>query len=52
MQESTKFGVKRPLGDPTAGATKRRRRNSDENKVVRLPPNAAKIRHRRVRCRF
>nr|XP_027219721.1 jmjC domain-containing histone demethylation protein 1-like [Penaeus vannamei] len=51
-RESTKFGVKRPLGDPTAGATKRRRRNSDENKVVRLPPNAAKIRHRRVRCKY
>ncbi|XP_047483967.1 uncharacterized protein LOC125035795 isoform X2 [Penaeus chinensis] len=51
-RESTKFGVKRPISDPTAGATKRRRRNSDENKVVRLPPNAAKIRHRRVRCKY
>ncbi|XP_042885733.1 lysine-specific demethylase 2A-like [Penaeus japonicus] len=51
-RESTKFGVKRPLTDPAGAMTKRRRRNSDENKVVRLPPNAAKIRHRRVRCKL
>ncbi|XP_069937749.1 lysine-specific demethylase 2B-like [Cherax quadricarinatus] len=51
-REPTKFGVKRPLGENTGGGIKRRRRNSDENRIVGLPPNAAKVRHRRVRCKL
>ncbi|XP_042220286.1 uncharacterized protein LOC121865035 isoform X3 [Homarus americanus] len=51
-REPTKFGIKRPLGEHTGGGLKRRRRNSDENRIVGLPPNVAKIRHRRVRCKF
>ncbi|XP_071513076.1 lysine-specific demethylase 2A-like isoform X3 [Panulirus ornatus] len=51
-REPTKFGIKRPLGENTGGGIKRRRRNSDENRIVGLPPNAAKVRHRRVRCKL
>ncbi|MPC63461.1 Lysine-specific demethylase 2B [Portunus trituberculatus] len=49
-REPTKFGVKRPLGENANSGIKRRRRNSDENRIVGLPPNVAKVRHRRVRC--
>ncbi|XP_045134294.1 lysine-specific demethylase 2A-like [Portunus trituberculatus] len=51
-REPTKFGVKRPLGENANSGIKRRRRNSDENRIVGLPPNVAKVRHRRVRCKL
>ena len=42
--------MKRPFGEIGSSGIKRRRRNSDENRIVGLPPNVAKVRHRRVRC--
>ncbi|XP_066957915.1 lysine-specific demethylase 2A-like isoform X3 [Macrobrachium rosenbergii] len=51
-REPARFGWKRPLTETTAGTIKKRRRNSDENRVVGYPPNVSKIRHRRVRCKL
>lgn len=51
-REPTRFGWKRPLTESTPGAIKKKRRNSDENRIIGFPPNVSKIRHRRVRCKL
>ncbi|XP_068245730.1 lysine-specific demethylase 2A-like isoform X2 [Palaemon carinicauda] len=51
-REPTRFGWKRPLTESTPGTIRKRRRNSDDVRVVGFPPNVSKIRHRRVRCKL
>ena len=50
-REATRYGIKRQV-EGAAVTTKRRRRSSEEGKPTGPPPNVAKQRHRRVRCKI